>query len=52
MKGNNTAGLLEFEVEYWYNHKLRGRVYVNNKLEYEGEYLYDKKWNRKRYDVI
>ena len=24
--------------------------YINNNLEYEGEYIYDKKWNGKGYD--
>ena len=28
----------------------RGREYLNGKLEYEGEYLYNEKWNGKGYD--
>ena len=31
--------------------KLKGKQYVNGKLEFEGEYLFDKKWNGKGYDV-
>ena len=32
------------------NKKIKGKEYINGKLEYEGEYLYDKKWNGKGYD--
>ena len=39
-----------FEGEYLYGHKLKGKLYINNKLEYEGEFLYDRKWNGKGYD--
>ena len=31
------------KVNYYLN-------YINEKLEYEGEYLYNKKWNGKGYD--
>ena len=30
--------------------KIKGKEYVDDILEYEGEYLYDKKWNGKGYD--
>ena len=30
--------------------KFKGKEYVNGKLEFEGEYLFDKKWNGKGYD--
>ena len=33
-----------------YDHKIKGKAYINGKLEYEGEYLYDRKWNGKGYD--
>ena len=33
-----------------YNYKKKGKEYINNKLEYEGEYLCNKKWNGKGYD--
>ena len=39
-----------FEGEYLYDHKLKGKEYINKILEYEGEYLYDEKWNGKGYD--
>ena len=39
-----------FKGEYLYNHKLRGKYYINRKLEYEGEFLYERKWNGKGYD--
>ena len=28
----------------------KGKLYINEKLEYDGEFLYDKKWNGKGYD--
>ena len=33
------------------NYKFKGKFYVNEKLEYEVEYLYNKKWNGKGYDA-
>ena len=33
-----------------YSKRLKGREYINERLEYEGEYLYNKKWNGKGYD--
>ena len=35
---------------YLYNKKRKGKYYIEGRLEYEGEYLYDKKWNGKRMD--
>ena len=32
------------------DNKLKGKGYINNKIEYEGEYLFNKKWNGKGYD--
>ena len=29
---------------------MKGKEYINEKLVYEGDYLYDKKWNGKGYD--
>ena len=29
---------------------MKGKFYVNSKLEYEGDYLYNKKFNGKGYD--
>ena len=44
-------GIIRFEGEYLYVHKLKGKhYYKNGQLEYEGEYLYDKKYNGKGYD--
>ena len=31
-----------FEGEYQYNHKLRGKYYINDFLEFKGEYLFDR----------
>ena len=41
---------LIFEGEYLYNHRKKGKAYINRKLEYEGEYYLKKKWNGKGYD--
>ena len=30
--------------------RLKGKLYINEKLEFEGEYLYNRKWNGKGYD--
>ena len=49
-KEYNRDGKLIFEGEYLYNHKIKGKEYINGILEYEGEYLYDIKWNGKGYD--
>ena len=36
---------------FLYHSKLHGKYYyIDGKLEYEGEYLYNKKWNGKGYD--
>ena len=43
---------LIFEGEYLYNHRIKGKIYLNNKLEYEGEILFDKKYNGKGYDEM
>ena len=29
---------------------VKGKEYINDRLEYEGEYLYNKKWNGNGYD--
>ena len=39
-----------FEGEYLYDHKRKGKSYINGKLEYEGEYVCDKKWHGEGYD--
>ena len=43
-------GKIKFEGEYLYDHKRKGKEYIDGRLEYEGEYLFDKKWNGKGYD--
>ena len=40
----------DFVGQYLYNHKLKGKLYMNNILEYEGEFLFNKKWSGKGYD--
>ena len=32
------------------NHRIKGKEYLNGKLEFEGDYLFDKKFNGKGYD--
>ena len=33
-----------------YNYRNKGKFYVKDKLEYEGTFLYNEKWNGKGYD--
>ena len=39
-----------FEGKYLYDFKIKRKYYINEKLEYEGEFLFNKKWNGKGYD--
>jgi hypothetical protein len=39
-----------FEGEYLNDFRLKGKKYIDGRLEYEGEYLWNKKWNGKGYD--
>ena len=32
-------------------HKLKGKSYISNKLEFKGEYLFDIKWNGTGFDT-
>ena len=41
---------LLFEGEFYNDYRIRGKRYIKGKLEYEGEYLFNKKWNGKGYD--
>ena len=41
---------LKFEGEYLNGYKRKGKIYINGRLEYEGDLLFDKKWNGKGYD--
>ena len=41
---------MEKEKNMKMDSKLKGKLYKNEILEYEGEFLYDKKWNGKGYD--
>ena len=43
-------GKIKFEGEYLYNFKLKGKSYLNEKLEYEGEYSCYNKWNGKGFE--
>ena len=33
-----------------YDMKIKGKKYIKGRLEYEGEYCFNKKWNGKGYD--
>ena len=44
------SGDLSFEVEFLYNQPMKGKCYINKRLEYEGEFLYIRKCNGKGYD--
>ena len=43
-------GNIIFEGEYKLWHRFKGKEYINGKLKYEGNYLYNEKWNGKGYD--
>ena len=47
----NDSGEVIFKGEYLYDLKKKGREYINGRLEYEGDYFLDKKWNGKGYDI-
>ena len=46
---NNEEKLL-FIGEYFSNYRLRGKEYLYGKVEFEGDFLLDKKWEGKGYD--
>ena len=37
--------------QYLYNKRIKGKYYIKGILEYEGEFLFNKKWNGKGYDI-
>ena len=49
-KEYNQNGKLIFEGEFKNDNRIKGKVFVNERLEFEGEYLFNKKWNGKGYD--
>ena len=49
-KQYDNKGKLIFEGEYSYNKIRKGKVYINDRLKYEGEYLNYRKKNGKGYD--
>ena len=46
----NNDGELINESEFLYGWKRKGKDYIKGKLEYEGEYLFYRKYNGKGYD--
>ena len=42
--------LIKFEGKCLYNYRIKGKFYINEKLEYEGEFSYNKKWYGKGFD--
>ena len=46
------TGNLEFEGEYYYGYRIKGKTYVDGKLELEGEFLFDEEWNGVGYDPL
>ena len=49
-KEYNENGKLIFEGEFKNNYRSKGKEFVYGMLEFEGEYLFNKKWNGKGYD--
>ena len=43
-------GYLIFEGEYLFNERRKGKAFIEQRLEYEGEYFKGIKWNGKGYD--
>ena len=43
-------GKLRFEGEYYKGYKLKGKEYINERLEFEGDYLFFNKFNGIGYD--
>ena len=41
---------LFFDGEYLYGYKKSGKLFIEEHLEYEGDFLFDKKWHGKGYD--
>ena len=46
----NKNGKLIFEGEFKNDYRSKGKEFVHERLEFEGEYLFNKKWNGKGYD--
>ena len=46
----NSKSELEFEGEYLYNFRRKGKEYFKKRLVYDGEYLFHRKWHGKGYD--
>ena len=49
-KEYNFKGNLVFDGKYSFGHKKNGKLYINNILEYEGNFIFDRKWDGKGYD--
>ena len=49
-KTYDSDGKLQFEGEFFDNHRIKGKYYIKGRLEYEGDFLYDRKFNGKGYD--
>ena len=47
---NYNSGEIEFEGEFLYDWKIKGKEYVKGKLEFEGEYYFNNKYDGKGYD--
>ena len=41
---------MTFDGEYLYRFIRRGKIYINENLEFDGEYLLGRKWDGKGYD--
>ena len=42
MEDYDSKGNLSIEEEYLYNHRIKGKQYLDGKLEFEEDYLFDK----------
>ena len=46
------TGKLKFEGEYYYGYRIRGKTYVEEKLEFDGEFLFNERWNGIGFDPL
>ena len=47
---NNKTDELQFEGEFLYDMKIKGKEYIKGKLSFEGEYYFNEKYDGKGYD--
>ena len=49
-EGKEKNSIIVFNGVYYNGNKMKGKLYKRDKLEYEGQFLFGKKWHGKGYD--